>query len=150
MRGMKVAFLNHLDMREIHEGIFQLINPFYVGILLDDGKEVEVIIPEGFTTDLCSVPRIPFAYLLFGGKGNRAGVLHDALYSPWTEIKVLDKETRERLDYDREWADTVLYFALETCGVGELSRRAMYTGVRIGGEKHYKPKAQQDLAIISP
>jgi hypothetical protein len=135
---MKVEFLNSLDVRELPHGFKQLLNPFYAKITLDEGGAVEVIIPEGFTTDYCSVPRIPFAYLLFGGMANEAGVLHDALYSPWPGIIVANMHTREAVEVTREWADSVLYFALETCGVGWFARRMMYTGVKLAGWKFYK------------
>lgn len=40
----------------------------------------QVIVPEGFLTDLASVPRWVGAYLIAGGKAVRAAVVHDYLY----------------------------------------------------------------------
>jgi hypothetical protein len=137
---MKVEFLNSLDMREVHNGVFELLTPFYAAITLEDESVIEAIVPRGFLTDLASVPRLPFAYLLFGGLGNKAGVLHDALYSPWPGIVVVNMHSREPVEVTREWADAVLYSALETCGVGWFARRMMYTGVRMAGWKFYKVK----------
>lgn len=39
-----------------------------------------VTVPAGFKTDYASVPRLPFAYLLFGGRAQWAAVIHDYLY----------------------------------------------------------------------
>lgn len=135
---MKVEFLNNLDLRKRHDNVWELIAPFYAAIENDDETVVEVIVPREFLTDLCSVPRMPFSYLLFGGIGEKAGVLHDALYSPWPEIKVVDMHTREPVEVTREWADAVLYAALEACGVGWFKRWMMYKGVRIAGWQFYK------------
>ena len=134
---MRVDFLSELDLREVHEGIWMYLNPFYTLITLDDGTKVEMIIPGGFVTDLCSVPRMPFAYLLFGGKGNKAGGVHDALYSPFKGISVVDIHSREPVEVTREWADAVLYAALEACGVG-WQAWWMYKGVRMFGWQFYK------------
>jgi hypothetical protein len=140
---VRVEFLNSLDLRKMHDNVWELIAPFYASIVNDDGSQVEVMIPRGFMTDLCSVPRAPFSYLLFGGIGEKAGVLHDALYSPWPEIKVVGMHSREPIEVTREWADAVLYAALEACNVGWFKRWMMYKGVRLAGWQFYKVKADQ-------
>jgi len=134
---MRVEFLNDLLMRELPEGTFELHTPFYCAVVNDDGSVIEVIVPRGFTTDLCSVPRAPFAYLLFGGVGNKAGVLHDALYSPYGEVRVEEMQSRRNIEVTREWADAVLYAALKACGVG-WQAWWMYKGVRLFGWQFYK------------
>jgi len=135
---MRVEFLNDLLMREVHNGIFELHTPFYCAVVNDDGSVVEVIVPRGFLTDLCSVPRAPFAYLLFGGLGNKAGVLHDALYSPYGEVRVEEMQSRKKIEVTRDWADAVLYAALATCNVGWFARWMMYKGVRVFGWQFYR------------
>ena len=134
---MRVQFLNKLITEDVHEGIYELHTPFYCWIENDDGSEIEVKIPRGFLTDKCSLPRIPFAYLLFGGKGEKAGVLHDALYSPFKGISVVDMDDREQVPVTREWADAVLYAALKACNVG-WQAWWMYKGVRMFGWQFYK------------
>ncbi|KRB83505.1 DUF1353 domain-containing protein [Noviherbaspirillum sp. Root189] len=37
--------------------------------------------PESFRTDLASVPRLPLAYMLFGGVADEAALVHDYLYT---------------------------------------------------------------------
>jgi hypothetical protein len=132
-----VEWGNELDLRDVHDRVWRLINPFYIIVTNDDGSRVEIILPAGMLTDLCSVPRAPFSYLLFGGKGRKAGATHDGLYNPWKEIKVVDIHTREPVEVTREWADAVLYAALKACGVG-WQAWWMYKGVRMFGWKFYK------------
>lgn len=79
-----------------------------------------VVVPEEFHTDFASVPRLPLAYLVVGGKGKRAAVIHDWLYSGGMRV-------------DRKTADQVFAEALEASGYGAVVRGLMYAGVRIGG-----------------
>ena len=137
---MKVSYLTHLDTREIAEGFYQLLAPFYARIDFDDGRVVEVMIPAGFVTDFASVPKIPFAYLLFGGIGNKAAVVHDGFYSRFKGITVTDMATRLPFEYDRRFADIVFYFALLACGIAWYKRQVMYRTVRLFGGKYYKVK----------
>jgi hypothetical protein len=135
---MKVAFLNRVTTTEFSEGLHVLEKPFYF-LIEEEGKPiVEVTVPAGFVTDFCSVPRIPFAYLLFGNIGNRAGVAHDALYSPWNKIRVVDQKTQQFVAQDRAWADSVLGAALKECGVGWFARAMMVSAVRLAGWNFYK------------
>ena len=134
---MNVGFLSRLFVSEQAEGIWKLERSFYA-VVIEDGRRVEIIIPTGFYTDFCSVPRIPFAYLLYGGKGNRAGLVHDALYSPWTKIIVRDMDKNETVEVTREWADDVLSAALKSCGIGAFARGMMWAGVRSFGWQFYK------------
>jgi hypothetical protein len=83
-----------------------------------------VVVPSGFETDFASVPRLPFAYLLVGGIGNRAAVVHDYLYSTGL--------------YSKEIADNIFLEALTLCGIG-WKRYPMYWAVRVFGGPHYCP-----------
>ena len=38
------------------------------------------VVPEGFKTDLDSVPRVPVVYALFKGRTTKAAVIHDWMY----------------------------------------------------------------------
>ena len=85
--------------------------------------------PLDFITDLASVPRLPFAYLIAGGRCPQAAVPHDLLYQhpDWE---------------DRPLADAVFW---EAAGVTQPSlgiyaesnriRRLMWAGIRAGGWK---------------
>jgi hypothetical protein len=80
-------------------------------------------VPEGFVTDLASIPRLPFVYLLLNGFADEAGVVHDYLYSVGT--------------LPRDVADKVLYEACILTGVSAWKASAIYAGVRVGGASHY-------------
>jgi hypothetical protein len=135
---MKVLFLSRLSVTEVAEGLWSLDKPFYAIVEHKDGSRVEVIIPENFITDFCSVPRIPIAWLLYGGIGNRAGVLHDALYSAWKRIIVRNMETNTAYEVTRSWADDVLSAALVSCTVPAYKRGPMWAGVRVAGWRFFK------------
>ncbi|MFC7515109.1 DUF1353 domain-containing protein [Herbaspirillum sp. GCM10030257] len=88
------------------------------------------VVPAGFETDLASVPRLPLAYMLFGGVGDAAAVVHDYLY---TTQKV-----------SRKMADNVLAEAMKVSGVAGWRRGPMWFGVRMFGWLHWKkPKPLQ-------
>jgi hypothetical protein len=143
---MLVTFGNRLVVYEIAQVvstgaqfIFQLEDPFYCHVYDSKlGKLIEIIIPAHFYTDFCSVPRIPFAYLLYGDIARRAGVLHDALYSPWPQIVARDIHTREVFEITREWADRVLEAAVVACHAPAWKAKMMYWGVRLKGGDYYR------------
>jgi hypothetical protein len=91
-----------------------------------------VTVPEGFITDLASVPRLPLAYLLFGGVSNEAAVIHDFLYSG-------GKVTRKQ-------ADDVFCEAMKAEGVAGWRRGPMWLGVRLFGWLHYEKPADTTVA----
>lgn len=84
-------------------------------------------VPEGFETDLASVPRLPVVYLLTGDTARAAAVVHDYLYS---SRKV-----------SRKVADAVLREASEVSGVPAWRRWLMWAGVRAGGASYYAPES---------
>lgn len=81
--------------------------------------------PVGFTTDFCSVPRVPIAYDMLGNRARKSGTLHDWLYT----THVVDRET----------ADKLLREMLQQNGVDECEAQAFYLAVRLGGGSHWGP-----------
>jgi hypothetical protein len=121
---MTSRFLSDLDTRLVDEfdDIHELLAPFsFYSELL--GCVIEV--PKGFRTDFASVPRMIGAYLMFGGKGKRAAVIHDWLYSGGLAVT-------------REQADAVFKEALRVSGYSAFTIWMMHAGVRVGGESHYQ------------
>lgn len=84
-----------------------------------------VTVPAGFPTDFASVPRLPFAYLLFGGDvgDNAAATVHDFLYGLGT--------------VPRATCDAVFREAMQAEGVAGWRRWPMWLGVRLFGRSHY-------------
>jgi hypothetical protein len=103
---------------------WEVMREFPVKVIHDDGSAIWVHVPIGFRTDLASVPRIPGAFMLFGDRAKRAGIVHDYLYSTGS---------------DREYADEV-FLACMRHEVGDsVSRRVMWLGVRLFGGMFWKP-----------
>lgn len=114
-----VRFLNELELVVLIDERFRLLSSFIV-----DVGDVELIkVPEGFETDLASVPRLPIVYLAVGNRGHKAAVLHDWLYA--TNY------------FPRYMCDKLFYEGLLESGVNYSYAKAMYYGVRLGGSKAY-------------
>jgi hypothetical protein len=76
-------------------------------------------IPEGFQTDLASIPRLLWALLPKTGAYDRAAVVHDYLYF--------------HNGVTRGQADGVLREAMKDLGVSWITRQTIWAGVRSGG-----------------
>ena len=97
-----------------------------------------VVVPDGFMTNLASVPRLPLVYMLTGGRANMPAVLHDFAYSnrcTWCPT--------------RKQADGLFLEAMENAQdpERELTRDAMYTGVRVGGWRLWR---KDDVPVDPP
>jgi hypothetical protein len=117
-----LEFVTELDVRHVDDRTKILIADFVVKYY-----DYTFIIPEGFRTDFASVPRLPIVYMLFAGRGDKAAVFHDYLYT-----------THEltRLESDVAFLD-----AMEAQGLGWEIRRPMYRGVRLGGQSAWDKSA---------
>jgi hypothetical protein len=95
-----------------------------------------ITVPEGFVTDLASIPRPVWDLLPPDGPWTKAAVIHDFLYytggtGVWG-AKHIKTITRER-PYSRAEADWILRDAMQDRGVDVVSRNIIYLAVRIGG-----------------
>ncbi len=107
-------FTTNLDLRADAPGRWVLLSPL---VWVDGATTIEV--PDGFVTDLASVPR-PFRNVLdINGRSRRAAVLHDFLY---TEQKLTRAE-----------CDAIFRKALIAEGVSIAGRWIYWSGVRLGG-----------------
>lgn len=118
---MNVLFLSPLRL-EKHDGdAWKVLERFDV---LIDG--VTRSVPEGYVTDLASVPRLPLAYLVAGNRAPKSAVLHDWMYATQS---------------GRDYADEVFLAAMKAEGVSSWIARSMYWAVRAFGEPRYENKA---------
>ena len=119
-------FLTELDARLIKDDqIWKLDSPLeYQSDLLG-----LIVVPEGFETDLASVPRVPLIYMLWGGKAHREGVIHDYLYR--IDSKPLASFSQ---------ANEVFFEAMQTREKPFYVRYPMWWGVCIGGGSSYHKK----------
>ena len=90
----------------------------YNSALLDK----QIVVPPGFETDLASVPRIPFAFWLWGGRAHREGVLHDYLFR---------SNSNPRVSFNM--ANRVFLEAMKSRGKPLHVRYPMFYGVCLGG-----------------
>jgi hypothetical protein len=107
------------------DGKWLLIQPL---IYQSDVALETFTVPAGFQTDLASVPRLPFVFLLAGDCARQAAVVHDFLYTSHL--------------VDRATADAVLREASAITGVPVWKRWLMWTGVRAFGGSHWGPTAE--------
>lgn len=89
-------------------------------------KSVQV--PEGFVTDLASIPRIFWQLLRPEGRHAYAAVVHDYLY--WNQSR------------SKEEADLILKFALEDSKVDKVKTWAIYQAVDKLGQKAWDKNGQ--------
>lgn len=88
-----------------------------------DGQAV--IVPEGFETDLASVPKIFQNVLSPAGPWAPAAVLHDHLY-------------RAQLGWSRIEADRALRAGALACGAPPAAAELIYQAVRAGGARTWQ------------
>lgn len=91
-----------------------------------------IVVPDDFITDLASVPRLPIAWLVAGGRGSRSAVLHDFAY----QFGRWPLRNGEAATADRRLADTVFRESLaadDISGAGPLAQRLMWLAVRLFG-----------------
>lgn len=108
-------FLTPLRVEQVDDAMWRLTAPLGYA----SGICGIVDVPVGFETDFCSVPRLPLAFMVDGNIGQRAGVVHDFLYSD--------------PHFSRAVADAVLREALMVCDVGWFRAGTMWVAVRCFG-----------------
>jgi hypothetical protein len=89
---------------------------------------VWIIVPSGFVHDKASIPPALQSLIHKNGTYTRAAVIHDWLY--WSQ-----RCTRDQ-------ADNLLVIAMKESNVGRWDRRAVYQGVRFGGQGAWNKNAQ--------
>jgi len=127
----KSEFLNDLVISLVDEDkIWLLHEPLaYQSVLL----QTIVWMPEGFYTDLASVPRVPVLYLKWGNRAHREAVLHDYLYR-------IDSNPIVTFDM----ANSVFLEAMRSRGKPRDIADGMYKGVCLGGKSSYHKKCVGD------
>lgn len=115
-------------------------------VYISEVAKLTIIVPNGFVTDFGSVPRLPFAYLLFANLAHEAAVVHDYLYDcGMVSRKVADAIFDEAMgvidagdleEAKKRGANRVQMLAGST--LKPVKRFFMWLGVRIGGGMHYK------------
>lgn len=131
--------INELDMRPLFNGrCYVLLHPFQYKV-----NDFVITVPEGFITDLASVPS--FLWPLFPpfGRYTIAAVVHDFLYSEYNCLNI-----------NRTLADKIFLFIMKEMNVSCVKRLMMYQAVRTFGAMSWKKKTNvseqpyEDVAIV--
>lgn len=126
------AFIGDLVVKLVADdesGLWELVQPLGYQ---SNVAGITITAPAGHRTDFCSVPRVPFAFMVLGDRARKAGTIHDRLYV-----------THE---LPRELADEVLREMLLLDGVGHFEAMQFYLAVRQFGGSHWGP----DPATAAP
>ena len=99
-------------------------------VYYSDILDREIRVPTTFETDLASVPRVPIAYQLWGGRAHHEAVIHDYLFrydsKPNVRYSVANKIFREAMIVrNKPW----------------YIRGPMYAGVVLGGWAAYHKRS---------
>lgn len=129
MSGIVPRFLDPLQLEErtgTADPLWRLIHELRYDSAVFGGR---IVVDAGFLTDLSSIPRVPYVYWRLGGRGRRAGVIHDKLYRTHGLGRFPGQPARAR-----QLADAVY---LEALSVSEDLpadlRWAAWAGLRVGG-----------------
>lgn len=117
---MKSRFLTRLRVDLEDDNTWTLALPL---VYRSDLTGKTYTVPEGFNTDIDSVPRLPVFYMLAKGRTITEAVLHDYLYRTGEE--------------DRSTADAIYKEAMTVRHVGSAMKHMIWLGVRIGGRRHH-------------
>ena len=90
-----------------------------------------IIVPIGLKTDLGSIPKVLQGIFPKDGKATLAYILHDYLYKVGK--------------YDRHMCDAILEEAMETLNVDYLTRKAVRSGLYLGGWVAWNEHRKNDV-----
>ena len=97
----------------------------------DKTASIPVVVPNGFLTDLSSVPWYGRWAVSRVGPHLEASIVHDWLYVAW------QKEDRDPTDDMRRFADDVFRQAMKEATVGSFKTWLIHLTVRMGGKKSF-------------
>jgi hypothetical protein len=121
-----VKHLTKLEIKETNEGSYSLTSPF---VVTHDGIRYKV--PEGFPTDLATIPWPVTVFLPQDGPYKASAVFHDFL---------LEEMYAGRLDISRTKASRLFYLSLRYEKIPLVKSLVLYSGVRLKDLQKYIEK----------
>lgn len=129
------GFKDPLILEDAGDGTF-IVRKSFSYSLGDIGSDIIITVPEGFRTDLASIPQIASVIVPKVGKYNKGAVIHDFLYQMVREGK-----------FDRTIADAVFYEIMKVSGVRFTQRMLIYLILRLFGWSAIKFSKPMNQAI---
>lgn len=125
-------FVTFLEAKSLTDKVWRLNAPLRYES--DIAGFIEV--PAGFQTDLASVPRVPIAFLLFGGRSHHEAVIHDYLFRVGSQPDVTWNQANE-----------IFLEAMKVRGKSVFVRYPMYWGVCCGSYPLWRQRTVSDVLI---
>ncbi len=119
-------FPRHLILCKLQGRKWSLTRPFKY----ESGTLGWIQVPEGFVTDLASVPWFGRWAVSVDGDHTKAAIIHDWLY--------VTASAEDFPNVTRRDADRVFLEALKVRGVPAWKRNLMYAAVRVGGGRAFR------------
>lgn len=138
-----VGFHDDLHLRRTIESVQQrthwdaeyvIAEPYRATVTIERGGLTihwPIQVPEGFLTDLASVPRLARSIIARTGPWLEASVLHDWLYVAWQVEGIAPTRAQ------RHFADRVLWYGMVAARVGWSKRVVIYGAVRLFGRRTF-------------
>lgn len=105
---------------------------------------LNLIIPEGFSTDFASIPRFLWSFLPPQGYGTSASVLHDYMYRNRPLQSRFSVGPKARLGIERYIADKVFEENLLSSGMKKWQAKIMYWAVRLFGASRFLKQTEDE------
>lgn len=116
--------------------VWRLLEPLEWVLDGVDGKD-RLVVPQGFQTDLASIPWAARWLIPASGPWQRAAVIHDWLYQNCGVVDVIETWFGNRVPmmryFDRARCDKIFADAMREAGVARATRIAIWSAVRVGG-----------------
>lgn len=118
---------NKIVLRVINsEYLFAVAENFEKEIIFEE-KSVKVTVPEGFYTDMASVPKALWFWIAPFGKHQEAALIHDYLYANSGLLLGLEKKLT------RKESDQLFYEIMKKDGTNKVKARIMKWSVNLFG-----------------
>ena len=123
---MKVKIHNRFPLYRDDESYSRIVlmEEILVVIFQQEERPLGFKVPEGFQSDLASIPRIFLPIFPKQGRNKVAAIIHDWLY------------TTKR--YDKEMSDKIFFYSMVALGVKPWRRYLMYQAVKWFGASAWK------------
>lgn len=128
-----------LDLIYVDGSMFKLDSPYRI-LWSDGGEEYRITVPEGYETDLSSIPRLARSIIPVVGRQNGPAVIHDYIYEPMDNDR---PEGQHQLEgWTKYEADSLFLEGMVAAKVNWYRRNIMHAAVKYLGHNAWRTKAK--------